>query len=126
MTTTAIDYTATVERYLAVWNETDPARRAALAEAVFTEDATYTDPLAAVAGRAAIESVIGAVQGQFAGLEFSLAGPADGHHDLVRFTWHLGPAGGEALAIGFDVAVLDADGRVRSVHGFLDKVPAGA
>ncbi|NUU22605.1 MAG: nuclear transport factor 2 family protein [Streptomycetaceae bacterium] len=122
--TTAIDYTAVVERYLAVWNETDPAKRGALAEAVFTEDATYTDPLAAVAGRDAVDSVIGAVQGQFAGLVFSLGGPVDGHHDIVRFTWHLGPEGAEELAIGFDVAVLAPDGRIRSVHGFLDKVPA--
>jgi hypothetical protein len=28
--------------------------------------------------------------------------------------------------IGFDVAVLDADGQFASVHGFLDKVPAAA
>ena len=28
--------------------------------------------------------------------------------------------------IGFDVAVLDADGQLASVHGFLDKVPAAA
>jgi hypothetical protein len=28
--------------------------------------------------------------------------------------------------IGFDVAVLDADGQISSVHGFLDKVPAAA
>jgi len=26
--------------------------------------------------------------------------------------------------IGFDVAVLDASGQIRAVHGFLDKVPA--
>ena len=28
--------------------------------------------------------------------------------------------------IGFDVAVLDPGGQIRSVHGFLDKVPAAA
>ena len=27
--------------------------------------------------------------------------------------------------VGFDVAVFGEDGRIRAVHGFLDKVPAG-
>ena len=63
--------------------------------------------------------------GQFAGLVFSLGGPVDGHHDVVRFTWHLGPAGEEPIVVGFDVAELDAEDRITAVHGFLDKVPAG-
>ncbi len=28
--------------------------------------------------------------------------------------------------VGFDVAVVNEDGQIRSVHGFLDKVPAAA
>ena len=63
-------------------------------------------------------------KGQFPGLVFTLAGPVDAHHDLARFTWHLGPQGEEALVVGFDVMVLGDDGRIRHVHGFLDKVPA--
>ncbi|MGR6999425.1 nuclear transport factor 2 family protein [Yinghuangia aomiensis] len=127
MTTTpaTVDFTAAVERYLAAWNETDAVKRRALVEAAYTPDATYTDPLAAVAGHDGIDTVIGAVQGQFAGLVFTLGGPVDGHHDIARFQWHLGPAGGEALAIGFDVIALDPTGRITTVHGFLDKVPAG-
>jgi hypothetical protein len=50
----------------------------------------------------------------------------DANHHQARFTWHLGPASGEPVVIGFDVVVLDRDGRIRSVHGFLDKVPAAA
>jgi hypothetical protein len=30
------------------------------------------------------------------------------------------------VVIGFDVIVLDGDERIRSVHGFLDQVPAAA
>ena len=114
------------ERYLAAWNATDPAaRRAAVAE-VFTEDARYTDPLADVAGRDAIEATIAAVQAQFPGFVFRLAGPVDAHHEQLRFTWHLGPEGEEAPIAGFDVAVVDAGGRIRQVLGFLDRVPAAA
>jgi len=36
------------------------------------------------------------------------------------------PAGQEAPIVGFDVAVTDAAGRLQTVLGFLDKVPAAA
>jgi hypothetical protein len=48
----------------------------------------------------------------------------DANHNQARFTWHLGPAGGEPVVIGFDVVVLAPDGRLAAVHGFLDQVPA--
>jgi hypothetical protein len=65
------------------------------------------------------------VQSQFPGFRFRLAGPVDGHHDQARFTWELGPDGAEAPIAGFDVAETDEAGRIRSVHGFLDRVPTG-
>ncbi|WP_328911947.1 MULTISPECIES: nuclear transport factor 2 family protein [unclassified Streptomyces] len=114
-----------VERYLGVWNQTDPAARRRQIDEVFAPDARYTDPLADVTGRDALDSVIGAVQAQFPGFVFTL-GPVDAHHGIARFTWELGPAGGDALVVGFDVAVTGEDGLVHSVLGFLDKVPAGA
>ncbi len=118
--------TATPElaaRYLATWNETDPAQRRAAVEALFTDDARYTDPLVDVTGHDAIESTVAAVQAQFPGWVFRLAGPVDGHHDQLRFTWHLGPEGQEAPVVGSDVAVTDGTGRIRTVLGFLDRVP---
>jgi hypothetical protein len=124
--TTMSDVHELVEGYLAAWNASDPQARKELVATVFSEDAAYTDPLAAVTGHAGLEAVIAAVQGQFPGLEFSLGSPVDAHHDVARFTWHLGRPGGEPLVIGFDVAVIGADGRIERVHGFLDKVPTGA
>ncbi|MET0495785.1 MAG: nuclear transport factor 2 family protein [Actinoplanes sp.] len=117
------DFDVVVGRYLAAWNETDPARRRAAVEEVFAEEVRYVDPLAAVEGQAALDGLIGAVQGQFPGLVFSPGGPVDAHHDQARFTWHLGPAGGEPLVIGFDVAELGPDGRIRTVLGFIDQAP---
>ncbi len=116
-----------VDRYLAAWNTADPADRAAAVAAVFTPDATYTDPLAAVGGHDGIAAVIAGARDMFPGHEFRPHGAADAHHDLVRFGWELVPAGGgEPTVVGFDVAVVADDGRMRAVHGFLDKVPAGA
>lgn len=113
-----------VRRYLQTWNETDPAARRAAIDELWDENGTYTDPIAAVEGRDAIDATIAAVRERFAGLTFSLAGPVDAHHDIARFTWNLGPADGEPIVIGFDVAVFGTDGRIAHVHGFLDKVPA--
>ncbi|MFF7452980.1 nuclear transport factor 2 family protein [Kitasatospora sp. NPDC008115] len=109
-------------RYLAAWNETDPAARRKLVDEAWAEDGTYTDPLAAVTGREGVDALIGAAQAQFPGLVFTL-GPVDAHHDIARFTWNLGPAGEEPLVIGFDVLVADSEGRIASVYGFLDRVP---
>jgi hypothetical protein len=51
----------------------------------------------------------------------------DGHHDTARFSWELvNEADGSAPVAGSDVITLDAEGRIRAVLGFLDRVPAGA
>ena len=118
------DFDTVVAQYLAVWNTTDEAdRRKAIGE-LFAEDVRYVDPLAAVEGRDALNGLIGAVHQQFPGLVFTAGGPADAHHEQGRFTWHLGAPDGEPLVVGFDVAELDGDGRIRQVLGFLDQVPA--
>ena len=116
-----------IDRYLAAWNAADPADRTAAVSRAFTPDATYTDPLASVGGHDAIAAVIAGARDMFPGHEFRAHGSPDAHHDLVRFGWELVPTGGgEPTVVGFDVAVLAADGRMRAVHGFLDKVPPGA
>ncbi|SEP25617.1 SnoaL-like domain-containing protein [Trujillonella endophytica] len=122
MTATAIH----AERYLAAWNTTDPAARRAAVEEVFADAARYTDPLVDVRGHDAIDATIAAVQQQFPGFVFRLAGPVDAHHHQLRFTWHLGPEGAEPPITGFDAAVVDDEGRITTVLGFLDRVPAAA
>ncbi|MFB7472959.1 nuclear transport factor 2 family protein [Kitasatospora sp. NPDC056184] len=119
----ATDLQQLAARYLAAWNETDPAARRKLVDEAWAEDGSYTDPLAAVTGREGVDALLGAAQAQFPGLVFTL-GPVDAHHNIARFTWNLGPAGAEEpLVIGFDVLVADAEGRIASVLGFLDRVP---
>ncbi|WP_265446355.1 nuclear transport factor 2 family protein [Flexivirga meconopsidis] len=112
-----------VNDYLATWNA-QGEQRTALLQKAFAQDVTYTDPLAETTGRAELDAVIDAVQRQFAGMTFTPIGEPDRHHSQVRFQWGLGPAGAEPVVIGFDVVVLDGDGRVADVRGFLDKVPS--
>ena len=113
-------------RYLACWNERDPGHRRALLAALWTEDATYLDPLMRAGGHDGIAALIEGVQARFPDFRFAPAGRADGFADRVRFSWSLGPEGGEAPVAGTDFAELAADGRLRAVTGFLDRVPAGA
>src|SRR3954447_8469780 len=115
------DFDSVVQRYLAAWSETDPARRRAAIDDLFAADVRYTDPMAEVTGRAGLDGLIAAVQQQFPGLVFAPAGPVDAHHAQARFTWGLGAPGGEPAVIGFDVAELDDEGRIRLVLGFLDR-----
>lgn len=113
-----------IERYIATWNETDADARRKLIDETWTDAATYVDPMVVADGKDVIDQVIAGAQQRFAGLAFRLGGPVDAHHNLARFTWELAPEGGEAIVVGFDVAVLSEDGRLETVHGFLDRVPA--
>lgn len=112
-----------VHRYIACWNETDAAQRLAQARELYDTDATYTDPLLDIAGPEGIADAIGMAQQQFNGLTFTLGSAIDAHHDVARFTWHLGAPNAEPIVVGFDVVTID-DNRIKNVYGFLDKVPA--
>lgn len=81
-------------RYIACWNERDPERRRALLHALWTEDATYIDPLMRSDGREGIGALIKGVQARFPDYRFVVTGRPDGHADRVRFTWALGSVGG--------------------------------
>jgi hypothetical protein len=126
MTDTMTNINTVIDRYIDTWNETDPVRRQALVAQTWAEDAVYIDPLVVAEGRNAIAATIGAVQEQFPGFTFRLAGQSDAHHNLARFTWELASsvdAEQQPLVVGFDVAVLAEDGRLQAIYGFLDKVP---
>ncbi len=113
------------QHYIAAWNETDAGRRRALLAKTWAENATYVDPLAQGRGHDEIDALIGAVQARFPGFRFTLSGKADGYGDKVRFSWALGPDGEKDMIMGTDFAVVEG-GRLKSVTGFLDKVPATA
>ena len=120
-----MDAAKLVERYLETWNETDPEARRSAVASLWAEDARYVDPLTTVSGQDEISALMGSVQKQAPGHVFRLLDDrVDAHHNLVRFSWELVPAsGGEPLAVGFDVAVTEEDGRIGRVLGFLDKAP---
>jgi hypothetical protein len=117
-------YENAASRYIQAWNADSADDRAKAVAAAWTEDGSYTDPLAEVSGHEGIAALIAGAREQFPGFEFRLSGSVDGHHDTARFGWELvSVADGSAPVAGFDVVTLAADGRIRTVSGFLDRVP---
>ena len=111
--------------YIDLWNERTPSRRRELLSETWTADASYVDPLMKGDGPDGIDALIAGVQQRFPDFKFKLIGEPNGYGDHVRFSWGLGPDGVDSPIKGTDFAVLK-DGRIRSVTGFLDQVPAGA
>ncbi|MFC4499639.1 MULTISPECIES: nuclear transport factor 2 family protein [Streptomyces] len=117
-------YATAAERYFAAWNADGAEAIAKAVSDAFTEGATYTDPLADVAGHEGIAAVIAGAHARFPGFEFRLKGEVDGNHHIARFSWDLvSTADGSSPAGGSDVVALAEDGRISSVSGFLDRVP---
>jgi hypothetical protein len=116
---------ALVDTYIAIWNEQDATQRRALIAQLFTEDASYLDPLMAGQGHNGIDAMIEAAQQQFAGLSFRPLDRVDEHNNHMRFSWELAAENGSAIAGGTDFATLAADGRIQTVIGFLDFMPNG-
>lgn len=121
------DLNVIVDKYVAVWNETNASARRQKIGELWAEDGVYVDPLASVSGPDSFDQVVGEAQRQFKGLKFVRGDTFDEHHNVARFTWHLVPAeDAEPIVIGFDVAVVGEDGRILGVYGFIDKMPATA
>jgi hypothetical protein len=118
------DLTSVIDRYFAIWNETDAARRRALITQTWTDDARYVDPLLSGAGPDGIDAMVQSIQQQFPGHQFRRAGEIDAHNDRVRFAWELVPHEGAAsLVTGVDFGVVADDGRLQAITGFLDQAP---
>ncbi|WP_116199264.1 nuclear transport factor 2 family protein [Amycolatopsis circi] len=112
-----IDAGKFAERYVAVWNESDPAARRTAIASLWAEDGVQFIESAEYRGHQALESRVREAFEEFvggAGFVFRSAGDAVGHHGMVRFSTCMVPAaGGEVVWTGFVVAELGEDGRIR-------------
>lgn len=117
------DHTTIANRYIELWNERAPQRRREMLAANWTSDARYVDPLMSGHGHDGVDALIAGVQQRFPDFKFKLIGEPNGFGDHVRFSWGLGPDAGDSPIKGTDFAVLSG-GRIRSITGFLDQVPA--
>ena len=116
--------TELVDRYIAIWNETDAGRRRALIDRTWTADAVFVDPIMRGDGRAGIDAMIAAVQAQYPDHRFRRTSAVDAHNGRIRFRWELGPDAGPILVAGTDFGEIDAAGLLAGITGFFDQAPA--
>lgn len=111
-----------LERYIAVWNEPDPAvRRAGIAD-LWTPDGLHYTQTRRFQGTESLVARVTEAYDQFVGgqgLRFRAAGDPVGHHDALTFNWVMSPGGTDTvLAVGFDVVLLDGEGRIVADYQF--------
>ncbi|MBA3378501.1 MAG: nuclear transport factor 2 family protein [Chloroflexia bacterium] len=118
---TTTDIVALIDRYISIWNHTDPAARRGLIDATWARDATYTDPVLNGSGRDGIDAMIAGFQQAYPAHTFELSGdnPRDGA--ARRFGWRLLSPTGELQMTGEDVYELDAEGLLQSIVGSFDQ-----
>ncbi len=122
------DYEQLVERYVALWNESDgPQRRNRIAE-LWAEDGTHANKRAEWRGHQAMDArVTGSWEKSIrdGGNVFVAAGNAEGYRNVLRFNWYMKRAsGGQIAAQGFELLVLASDGRIAADYQFIDATPA--
>jgi hypothetical protein len=128
------------ERYVAVWNEPDPAAREQLIASLWTETGMQLlRPPEELRGRAAelamtstlevrgheqLRARVARAHEEFVatgGHVFKTAGPAERIRDVVEFRWEMVPAaGGEVAGGGLEILLLGDDGRIREDYQFID------
>ncbi|MFB9686562.1 nuclear transport factor 2 family protein [Amycolatopsis plumensis] len=111
-----------IDRYVAVWNEPDPAARRRVVTELWAEDGVQYTGTAEHRGHDAVEARITGAHEQFVATgAFVFAAAEDGvtHHDAVTFTTHMVPAaGGAPVWSGTVVLLLDRDGRIGRDYQF--------
>ena len=117
------DVSTTVDTYLAMWNEADPARRAEHIARAWTGDGAYIDPALEAEGHAALGDLVAGVQARYPGHRFRRISGIDVHHDQLRFAWELAAPDGAVVVAGLDVGALAPDGRLRRITGFFGELP---
>ena len=118
------------DRYVAIWNEADPARRHRAVAELWTEDALHLlhqaqDPAATsqTRGHRDLEDRVDRTYDDYiASGAFSFRSRDDAARlgDAVRFTWEMVSAGGEVIGVAQEFVVLDADGRIRTDYEFME------
>lgn len=112
------DLLATVNCYVAAWNEREPSRRRELIAKALVEDGVYVDPLCNAKGPDAIDRAIAHLIQQLPGATFRLNGDVLQHNAVVRYSWTLAAIDGSILVEGTDTVQLAEDGRYCWAIGF--------
>ena len=103
-----------------VFNQRDAVKRSAAIAELFTEDIVFTDPEGETRGRAELEAKVSALlDGQPGTFTFGEVHAPQTAGGLGIHHWNLGPAGGDPVASGVDIVMVDGD-RISHLWTVLD------
>ncbi len=112
-----------VERYVALWHETDQARRRAQIESLWVPNGAHYSPALEAHGYEELSARVLRSHKRWVideGYVFRLASEVLQHHDTVTFAWEMLPrAGGAVISEGRDFLMLAEDGRMQNVYQFV-------
>jgi hypothetical protein len=117
-----METTTFVERYTAIWNESDPEVRRKTVAALWVEDGVQFTDNHEHRGHDALEARVTEAYEQFVhtgGFVFALASEVANHHNAITFTTKMIPAaGGESAWTGQIFILLAEDGRIQQDYQF--------
>jgi SnoaL-like domain len=113
-----MDATATVDAYLAAWNEPHADTRIGLLVEAFGEHGTYRDPMYSVSGRGSVIEHIAGFQQRFPRTLMKRVSRVDAYGDVLRFAWAMIGDDSTTVLEGVDFVSLDKEGKIASVTGF--------
>ena len=119
--------TTATQRFIALCNEPEAAKRHTLIDQTFTEDAVYFDTVHSGTAHYGIEAARTTIMTHVSAVEVSLTAEPERHHDWLRMRWKLIPDGQPETALeGTYVCQVGDDGRFSRMIGFLDKIPTAS
>jgi hypothetical protein len=105
-----------------VFGESDPARRRAAIEEIFTEDCVFYEPNGVHRGRDEIDRVAGAIRATHHDFRYQPIADPEELGNAGRFQWVEGRPGEAPSVAGTDF-IIARDGRIAAVYLFFDKLP---
>jgi SnoaL-like domain len=96
---------------LSVFDERDPAKRAAAIAATYSAEVQWIDDEGVTTGHEQLEAKAAELQGKLEGLHFVKSGPVRQTRGLGFLAWEVHTPDDTAVAAGFDVAEI-ADNRI--------------
>jgi hypothetical protein len=131
-----------VERYVAMWNDPDPAVRSTTVRDLWATDGAqllqppedmreeaarigFINPVLEARGHDALEARVTRAHEEFVRpgqFRFRLHGDAARLANVIKFRWEMVPiAGGPVAAVGLEFLILDAHGRIQSDYQFIER-----
>jgi SnoaL-like protein len=105
-----------------VFGESDPARRRATIDEIFTDDCLFYEPAGVHRGRDEINRVAGAIRAAHADFRYQPIAAAEEMGNAGRVRWVSGLPGEAPAYAGTDF-IIARDGRIAAVYLFFDPLP---